>query len=158
MCAVLDTPFETFDNLDFEDRIHRAYEESIEQQTCLPLIKQELQCKIQCDRLSRGESELVLGEEPPKSFELTDEEIRKRDARLEQNRRSALRSRQNAKKKEETLKKNLDRLFNEQRQLAKEVKGLKEEKKMTLAKLKAHLEACGNKKKRIQLSYELMLH
>lgn len=70
MCAVLDTPFETFDNLDFEDRIHRAYEESIEQQTCLPLIKQELQCKIQCDRLSRGESELVLGEEPPKSFEV----------------------------------------------------------------------------------------
>lgn len=70
MCAVLDTPFETFDNLDFEDRIHRAFEESIEQQTCLPLIKQELQCKIQCDRLSRGESELVLDEEPQKSYEV----------------------------------------------------------------------------------------
>ena len=59
------------DALDFEDRIHQAYTESLEKQTVLPLIKQELQCKIQCNRLSRGEPELVLEEESPKIFEVT---------------------------------------------------------------------------------------
>ena len=58
------------DTLEFEERIHRAFSESIEKQSYLPLIKQELQCKIQCDRLSRGEPELVLEEERPKVFEV----------------------------------------------------------------------------------------
>ena len=70
MCAVLDTPFETFGNEDFDDRIYRALSESIETQSCLPLVKQELQCKIQYDRLSRGEPELILEEEPPKTYEV----------------------------------------------------------------------------------------
>ena len=59
------------DALDFEDRIHQAYTESLEKQTVLPLIKQELQCKIQCNRLSRGEPELVLEDESPKVYEVT---------------------------------------------------------------------------------------
>ena len=63
------------DALDFEDRIHQAYTESLEKQTVLPLIKQELQCKIQCNRLSRGEPELVLEEESPKVYEVTDRDI-----------------------------------------------------------------------------------
>ena len=70
MFAVLDTAFDSFGKEDFEDRIYRAYSESIQTQSCLPLVKQELQCKIQYDRLSRGEPELILEEEPPKTYEV----------------------------------------------------------------------------------------
>ena len=55
MCAVLDTTFETFGDEEFEDRIYRAISESIETQSYLPMVKQELQYKIQYDRLTRGE-------------------------------------------------------------------------------------------------------
>ena len=70
MCAVLDTTFETFGEEDFEDRIHRAFSESLETQSYLPLVKQELQYKIQYERLTRGEPELILEEEPPKNYEV----------------------------------------------------------------------------------------
>ena len=70
MCAVLENTFETFDDTDFEDRIHRAVSESIEKQSYLPLVKQELQCKIQYERLSRGEPELILEEEQPKVYKV----------------------------------------------------------------------------------------
>lgn len=155
MCDVLEQSFNIYDEADFEDRIHRAFTEAVDKQTCLPLIKQELQCKIQIDRLSRGESELVLEEEVPKFYKLSDEEKRKRDARLEQNRQSAIRSRKRSKEKETSLKETVDRLFCWRRQLEKEVKKLTEEKKTALDKLKAHAGVCGNTKKKKQLIYEL---
>lgn len=155
MYDAVEQSFDNFDEADFEACIHRAYTEAVDKQSCLPLIKQELQCKIQIDRLTRGESELVLEEESPKFYKLSDEEKRKRDARLEQNRQSAIRSRKRSKEKEKSLKEAVDRLFSGQRQLAKEVKELTEERETVLKKLRAHVDVCGNTKKRIQLSYEL---
>lgn len=70
MCAIFDTTVEIFGDAEFEYQIQRAFSESVEKQSCLPLVKQELQCKIQFDRLSRGEPELVLEQEPAKVYEV----------------------------------------------------------------------------------------
>ena len=67
---MLGTSFEAFRDEDFDDRIYRAVSESIETQSYLPMVKQELQYKIQYDRLTRGESELILEEEPPKNYQV----------------------------------------------------------------------------------------
>ena len=60
----------TFGSDDFDDRIYSAYSESLEKQSVLPILKQELQFKIQYNRLSRGEPELTLEEEAPVTYEV----------------------------------------------------------------------------------------
>ena len=70
MCDVLKTNCGIFGSDDFDDRIYSAYSESLEKQSVLPILKQELQFKIQYDRLSRGEPELTLEEEVPVTYEV----------------------------------------------------------------------------------------
>ena len=52
----------------------------------------------------------------------------------------------------------MDQLCQKNRLYKKEIKELKKEKKIALAKLKAHVCVCGNKTKREELKFELMLH
>ena len=53
---------------------------------------------------------------------------------------------------------NVDDLFNKQRELARELRKLKEEKRLTLAKLQAHVNVCGKRGKKDKLKHELLLH
>ncbi|XP_064602685.1 uncharacterized protein LOC135468382 [Liolophura sinensis] len=59
----------------------------------LPLIKEELKCKIQAKRLAAGQEELDIHESKPKVNQLTEDDIRRRETRKAQNRRAAQRYR-----------------------------------------------------------------
>ena len=55
----------------FESEVGKAYKDSVNEGSVMPLLKQELQCKIQVRRLSMGQSELVLEPEEPKVYEVS---------------------------------------------------------------------------------------
>nr|XP_034313026.1 uncharacterized protein LOC117684540 isoform X2 [Crassostrea gigas] len=88
---------------DGNDQLLRAFQESFQSQSFLPLLKEELKCKIQCRRLSKGEGEMKVQFEEQKVYQLTDEEIIKRQKRLSQNRRSAIKRKLKEKLYEEEL-------------------------------------------------------
>ncbi|XP_060583176.1 uncharacterized protein LOC132739478 [Ruditapes philippinarum] len=108
----------------FETEVGKAFEESVSEGSLMPLLKQELQCKIQVRRLSMGQSELVLEPEEPKVYKLTEDEIKKKQARLEQNRRSAKKSRHKARKHEQNLLNHIKKAMTKNTKLRKEVSKL----------------------------------
>ncbi|WAQ95983.1 hypothetical protein MAR_028673 [Mya arenaria] len=84
-----------------------------------PLIKKELQFSIQYKRLTRGEDELVLEPEEPKHYKLTQDEIRRRNLRMEVNRRSAKKSRVRHKHRENKIIKRYEQSKGEHDRLEK---------------------------------------
>ncbi|KAL5018403.1 hypothetical protein ScPMuIL_004125 [Solemya velum] len=78
--------------------LKNAVEKCIHGDSLMPLVKEELKCRIQIRRLSKGQSEIVLESEAapapaPAKHPLTEEEVFKKNARRRQNRESATRSR-----------------------------------------------------------------
>lgn len=55
---------------DGNDQLLRAFEESFQSQSFLPLLKEELKCKIQCRRLSKGEGEMKVQFEEQKVYKV----------------------------------------------------------------------------------------
>jgi hypothetical protein len=53
-----------------DDELLNAYHESCKRRSCLPLLKEELKCKIQCRRLSRGEGEMKVEFEKQKEYKV----------------------------------------------------------------------------------------
>ncbi|XP_060583174.1 uncharacterized protein LOC132739477 [Ruditapes philippinarum] len=126
----------------FETEVGKAFEESVSEGSLMPLLKQELQCKIQVRRLSMGQSELVLEPEEPKVYKLTEDEIRKKQARLEQNRRSAMKSRHKARKYEQNLLKEIYKDMTKFVKLRKEVSKLQSLRDEYKKKFDLHMMSC----------------
>lgn len=93
---------------DSDEDISKAYDQSVKEDSLLPILKQELRLKIQTRRLSEGQGELLPEIEEPKVYELTEEEREKYRRRLLQNRDSLRRSRQKEIEREEILKQTFD--------------------------------------------------
>lgn len=55
---------------DGNDQLLRAFQESFQSQSFLPLLKEELKCKIQCRRLSKGEGEMKVQFEEQKVYKV----------------------------------------------------------------------------------------
>lgn len=55
---------------DGNDQLLRAFKESFQSQSFLPLLKEELKCKIQCRRLSKGEGEMKVQFEEQKVYQV----------------------------------------------------------------------------------------
>lgn len=55
---------------DGNDQLLRAFQESFQSQSFLPLLKEELKCKIQCRRLSKGEGEMKVQFEEQKVYQV----------------------------------------------------------------------------------------
>ncbi|XP_052069068.1 reticulocyte-binding protein homolog 2a-like [Mytilus californianus] len=93
---------------DSDEDLSKAYDQSVKEDSLLPILKQELRLKIQTRRLSEGQGELLPEREEPKVYELTEEEREKYRRRLLQNRDSLRRSRQKEIEREEILKQTFD--------------------------------------------------
>ncbi|XP_071131287.1 uncharacterized protein [Mytilus edulis] len=76
-----------------DEKIVNAIKQCLEDDSCLPLIKEEIKLKIQCKRVISGEEELKVESRRPVKYLLTEEEVFKRNRRKDQNRRSAVRTR-----------------------------------------------------------------
>ncbi|XP_061182558.1 uncharacterized protein LOC133190893 [Saccostrea echinata] len=111
-----------------DEELSQAVYESYQTKSCLPLLKEELKCKIQCRRLSRGEGELKVQFEEQKVYKLTDDEVQKRNRRLLQNRLSASKRRIKDKEYEESLLARIKRLEKENLKKEKEKKLLAHQK------------------------------
>jgi hypothetical protein len=59
------------ENLEADDDLSRAVQESEKQQSLLPLVKQELKYKIRYKRLSEGKEEFVPDEPKPERYEVS---------------------------------------------------------------------------------------
>ncbi|KAL5017853.1 hypothetical protein ScPMuIL_003575 [Solemya velum] len=80
----------------FDFCLKNALKECIHKDSLMPLVKEELKCRIQMRRLSEGQSEIVLESEAapaPAKHPLTEEEVFKKNIRRRQNRESANRVR-----------------------------------------------------------------
>ncbi|XP_062616185.1 uncharacterized protein LOC134277906 [Saccostrea cucullata] len=111
-----------------DEKLSQAVYESYQTRSCLPLLKEELKCKIQCRRLSRGEDELKVRFEEQKVYKMTDAELQKRNRRLQQNRQSASKRRIKDKEYEESLLARIKRLEKEILKKEKEKKQLAHQK------------------------------
>lgn len=111
-----------------DSQLMRAFEESFQSKSFLPLLKEELKCKIQCRRLSKGEEEMKVQFEEQKDYQLTDEEIIKRQRRLFQNRRSAVKRKLKEKLYEEELLARIRRLETENYKKEEEKRSLAHQK------------------------------
>lgn len=56
-----------------DEELSKAYHESFKTRSCLPLLKEELKCKIQYRRLSRGEGEMKVEFEKQKEYKVYNE-------------------------------------------------------------------------------------
>ncbi|KAK3605433.1 hypothetical protein CHS0354_007515 [Potamilus streckersoni] len=131
--------------LNIQDQtLKRAYLDSILQGTVTPLLKRELHLKIQCRRLSEGKEELELREEPNKPYCLSEEEILKRNKRLDQNRASAVRSRMRFRQREEKLMTEVNTLERKRRTLVQMKDKLIEDTSELKTTLLHHLNECKN--------------
>ncbi|XP_048763817.1 chromatin assembly factor 1 subunit A-like [Ostrea edulis] len=111
-----------------DEELSKAYHESFKTRSCLPLLKEELKCKIQYRRLSRGEGEMKVEFEKQKEYKMTSEEVQKRNKRLMQNRLSAWKRRVNDKKYEEELLERIRRLEKENSKKEEEKRNLAHQK------------------------------
>lgn len=53
-----------------DQQLIRAFQESFQSKSFLPLLKEELKCKIQCRRLSNGEGEMKVQFEEQKVYQV----------------------------------------------------------------------------------------
>lgn len=126
------------DAFKFGDELYNRAKESVEKESILPLLKDELRCKIQTKRLSQGLDELKVEFEVKPPTPLTEEEKVRQMFRKHNNRYSAQRCR--LKKKETFLqtKKELAKLEEENRQLKQQINKLEEEKDRYLSNIVSH--------------------
>ncbi|XP_022318319.2 uncharacterized protein LOC111121359 [Crassostrea virginica] len=111
-----------------DEELLKALKRSFSSRSFLPLLKEELKCKIQCRRLSEGEDEMKVQFQEKKEYQLSEEEIQKRERRILQNRRSANKRKVKQKQYEEELLARIRRLENEVHRKEVEKKKLAHEK------------------------------
>ncbi|XP_063443716.1 uncharacterized protein LOC134724551 isoform X2 [Mytilus trossulus] len=128
---------------DDEKMVH-AFQQCLEDESCLPLIKEEIKLKIQCKRVTLGEEELIVEHQRPVKYLLTEEEVYKRNRRKEQNRRSAVRTRARQKTRIAELEKEVNSLEDDHRSLYQTVDTLRTELQMLDGMLQIH--KCSNVK------------
>lgn len=119
---------------DEDKQLVQAVEKCFKEGSNLPIIKQELRCKIQYRRLLSGQGEITLDRENKNiHYQLTENEVLKRNRRRLQNRQSALRCREkqyiyqcklenkvhDMEIKNEELQSNIDKLQKEKNNLVK---------------------------------------
>lgn len=141
---------------DFE--ILTAVQKSITQGSMMPILKKELQTKLQYERLLRGDSEIVLVEETPRRYELRPDEIEKRDRRLSQNRESARRCRLKLKKQKHDLQKVIKQEMTLQAKIQKEIERLKQERNTLSKIIEKHKKCCVLTVKKSNQLIGLTLH
>ncbi|XP_071131284.1 cyclic AMP-dependent transcription factor ATF-3-like [Mytilus edulis] len=134
-----------------EERMVNAIQQCFEDESCLPLIKEEIKLKIQCKRVESGKEELKVEQRRRVQYLLTEEEVFKRNRRKEQNRRSAVRTRARQKTRIAELEKDVNSLEDDQCSLEQTIDSLKTELKTLDNMLKIHkcsqvklLSSCGS--------------
>ncbi|XP_071131286.1 cyclic AMP-dependent transcription factor ATF-3-like isoform X1 [Mytilus edulis] len=127
-----------------DEKIVNAIKQCLEDDSCLPLIKEEIKLKIQCKRVISGEEELKVESRRPVKYLLTEEEVFKRNRRKDQNRRSAVRTRTRQKARIVELEKEVNSLEDDQRSLHQTIDTLKTELQMLDGMLQIH--KCSNVK------------
>ncbi|XP_063447273.1 uncharacterized protein LOC134726787 [Mytilus trossulus] len=138
-------------NNEEDKRMVYAIQQCLEDDSCLPLIKEEIKLKIQCKRVVSGEEELTVDHCRPVKYLLTEEEVFKRNRRKDQNRRSAVRTRARQKTRIAELEKDVNSLEEDQCSLNQTIDSLKTELKTLDNMLKMHkcsqvklLSCCGS--------------
>ncbi|XP_067672356.1 transcription initiation factor TFIID subunit 3-like [Haliotis asinina] len=119
-----------------DQEVKQAAVESEKSQSVLPLIKEELRTRIQLKRLISGDGDT----EPDirKPYQMTLDELKKRERKKEQNRRAALRSRQKQTNQEsEIIQRHRDQVLQNEK-LEKEIEELKKERHRLIKYLERH--------------------
>ncbi|XP_067681944.1 cyclic AMP-dependent transcription factor ATF-3-like isoform X2 [Haliotis asinina] len=125
-----------------DKRVVSAAREAIQSGSLIPLLKEELWCKIQTRRLSEGQGELTLPSTPPVTSKLTPDDIEKRFLRRQQNKNAARRFRAKEKIKGHQLQQKISRLEEDRVSLEALRKNLRQEKMGLVSKLREHLVQC----------------
>lgn len=107
-----------------EDQLDKVIQEALAENSITPLVKMELACKVRQRRQMKGEDDIEVSFEPPKMYELTEEEKHKIEQRKQRNRLSAERARIKRKCREEDLHNECQSLEEQQRSLQCEMKQL----------------------------------
>ncbi|XP_071081087.1 basic leucine zipper transcriptional factor ATF-like 3 [Haliotis cracherodii] len=125
-----------------DKRVVSAAREAIQSGSLIPLIKEELWCKIQSRRLSEGQGELTLLSTPPVTSKLTPDDVEKRCVRRQQNKRAARRFRAKERDKGHQLQEKISRLEEDKVTLERLRENLRHEKMGLIEKLQDHLLQC----------------
>ncbi|XP_046551678.1 uncharacterized protein LOC124261407 [Haliotis rubra] len=119
-----------------DQEVKQAAAESEKSQSVLPLIKEELRTRIQLKRLISGDGDT----EPDirKPYQMTLDELKKRERKKEQNRRAALRSRlKQTTQESEIIQRHSDQLIQNE-ELEKQKEELKKERNLLIKYLEHH--------------------
>ncbi|CAG2237989.1 ATF3 [Mytilus edulis] len=133
---------ETNNNDEEDKKMVNAIKQCLEEDSCLPLIKEEIKLKIQCKRVISGVDELKVEHSRPVKYLLTEEEVFKRNRRKEQNRRSAVRTRIRQKARIVELEKEVNSLEEDKSSLHQTIDTLRTELQMLDGMLQIH--KCSN--------------
>ncbi|KAL4239216.1 Cyclic AMP-dependent transcription factor ATF-3 [Mactra antiquata] len=106
------------------------------------LLKEELKYKIQVERMKKGEPEVVLEPESPKTYQLRPDEIKKRTERLLQNRLSARRSRIKFNSHKRQLERTIKEEMSKTAVLRKEINHLVVYRDVLQKELDDHMKVC----------------
>ncbi|XP_048762476.1 cyclic AMP-responsive element-binding protein 3-like protein 2 isoform X2 [Ostrea edulis] len=121
--------------------------------SALNQVKNDLKFKIQKKYIQNGQGPLQISFDPPPTYELTEEEKKKREIRKMRNRKSANISRVKRKIKEDSLQREVDTLENDHKKLKREIQHLKVLKEKMKEGFKNHLLRCQMEGKKLQQQY-----
>ena len=121
------------------DKLDKALEEAIAENSITPLVKMELASKVRQRREMDGKGDLQISFDPPKVYQLSEEEVIKIEQRKWRNRRSAERARIKRKSKEDELHQECQILEDQQRSLHSEMRQLNNQVKQYKKILYTHL-------------------
>ncbi|XP_050405612.1 uncharacterized protein LOC126821261 [Patella vulgata] len=125
----MDTPIDSPDSLYVEEgeRIQQAYQEALKQGSLSPIIKEELRLSIMAKRHENYQDAINTSATEEKNYKLTEDEIRKKERRREQNRQAAERCRQKKKASFQTREEEKSILIRRNKELNSKVAELKKQ-------------------------------
>ncbi|XP_041353583.1 uncharacterized protein LOC121371623 [Gigantopelta aegis] len=125
-------------------RIKKALSDAMATNKATPLVKEELRLSILLKRMTEGKDEMVVKFNMPKKYELTDDEVVKRDRRRRQNRDAARKFRQNKKMKASSLLEIVEKEECRKKELEEEMQELIAEKRTLLAEIEGRFSNYSN--------------
>lgn len=126
------------DAFNYCDELFNRAKESVETASLLPLLKDELRCKIQTKRMSQGLEELKVDFQIKPPMPLTCEERRRQDSRKKNNRYSAKKCRSKKKEFLTGKQQELRQLLEKNRELRESIRSIESEKEYYISKLVQH--------------------
>lgn len=126
------------DAFNFDTELFNYALESVKGDSLLPLIKDELRCKIQTKRLSRGMEELKVDFQMKPPAPLTPEEKQKQENRKLLNRESAKKCRRKKKINYQNIQQELKSLMDENKHLKENIRCIEAEKDFFLSNILRH--------------------